>query len=158
MKALFVRDIMSSPDITHTPTVRLPAIKHLMHQNSIRRLPVVDGNRIVGIVSLGDVRNAFPSDATMLSIYELSYLLDKVSAADIMRTDVVAVEPDAPLTEAAQLMLQHKISGLPVVENGQLVGILTESDILRAIVDGFVPLATAVVLEQRPLKAAQPIV
>lgn len=160
MKTLHVRDVMSSPIISITPNTRLPVIKHLMREHNIRRLPVVDRDRLIGIISLGDLRNAFPSDATTLSIYELSYLLDKVTAKEVMRTDVITIEADAPLVEAAKLMLQHKVSGLPVREDGQLVGIITESDIFRAIIAGHVPLSTAVVTapKEQLLRTTQPIV
>lgn len=121
-----------------------------MRDNKIRRLPVVKGTQVVGIITMGDLRNAFPSDATTLSIYELSYLLDKVTAADIMRTEVLTVTADAPLVEAAQLMLQHKVSGLPVLEQGRLVGILTESDIFRAVVAGQLALPTTVAVVTEP--------
>lgn len=136
MEALTVRSLMSSPVITVAPYTQLPRLKHLMHEHAIRRLPVLDGPRLVGIITLGDLRNAFPSDAPTLSIYELSYLLSKVTAAEVMRTDVLTVDADAPLVEATQRMLQHRVSGLPVMDGEQVVGVLTESDIFRAVVSG----------------------
>jgi CBS domain-containing protein len=136
MDALPVRELMRSPVVTVSPRATLPQLKHLMREHQIRRLPVVENDRLVGIVTLGDVRNAFPSDATTLSIYELSYLLDKVTAAEVMRTDLITIEADTPVVEAARAMLEHKISGLPVVERGAIIGIITESDIFRAIVAG----------------------
>lgn len=136
MDALAVRQLMRSPVVTVSPRATLPQLKHLMREHGIRRLPVVEDDRVIGIVTLGDVRNAFPSDATTLSIYELSYLLDKVTAGEIMRTDLVTIEADAPVVDAARAMLEHKVSGLPVVERDRLVGIITESDIFRAIVTG----------------------
>lgn len=134
MSTLSVYELMSSPVITVTPTTRLPQLKNMLRDHQIRRLPVIDDGQLVGIVTLGDVRNAFPSDGTTLSIYELSYLLDQVTAAEIMHTDVITIAPDAALTDAARLMLTHKVSGLPVMLNGNLVGIITESDIFRAMV------------------------
>lgn len=159
MKTLFVHEVMSSSVISITPRTRLPQIKHLLREHNIRRLPVVNRTQLIGIVTLGDVRNAFPSDATTLSRYELSDLLDQVTAQEVMRTDVITIAPDASLVEAVQLMLQHKVSGLPVVDNQQLVGIITESDIFRAIIAGHAPLAVAVVTapNERALGAAQPI-
>ena len=144
MNQPYVRDVMSSPVISVSRQTRLPMIKHLMREKNIRRLPVVENGHVVGIISLGDVRNAFPSDATTLSIFELSYLLDKVSAEEIMRTDVITIEAGLPLVEAAKMMLEHKVSGLPVVQGNQLVGMITESDIFKAVVAGQVSLpATA---------------
>jgi CBS domain-containing protein len=134
---------MNSPVITISPSTTLPYIKTLLREHQIRRLPVVDRNRLVGIVTLGDVRNACPSEATTLSIYELSYLLTTVTAADIMRQSVVAVQADSPVADAARLMLTQKISGLPVLDGSQLVGMLTESDIFRAVISGQVMLTAS---------------
>lgn len=147
METLAVREIMSAPVILVAPMTRLPEIKNVMREKNIRRLPVVDDGRLIGIVTLGDVRNACPSDATTLSIYELSYLLDKVTAADVMRTGLVTIDVDAAVVEAARLMLRHKVSGLPVLENGKLVGMVTESDIFRAIVAGQLSLQTAAAVD-----------
>jgi CBS domain-containing protein len=141
METLTVSSLMSSPPFTISPRTRLPQIKSLMRINKIRRLPVLDQGRLVGIVTLGDVRNAFPSDASMLSIYELSYLVDRVTARDVMRTSVVTVSSTASVIDAARLMLQHKIGGLPVVENDTVVGMITESDIFRAVITGQIVLA-----------------
>jgi len=96
---------------------------------------VVDENgHLVGIVTLGDVREASPSDATSLSIFELNYLLARLTVDKIMTRKVITVTPDTPIYEAARLMLEHKIGGLPVVENGRVVGIITESDIFKMVV------------------------
>ena len=159
MEALTVRSLMSSPVITVAPYTQLPRLKHLMREHNIRRLPVLDGQRLVGIITLGDLRNAFPSDAPTLSIYELSYLLSKVTAAEVMRTEVLTVAADAPLVEATQRMLQHKVSGLPVMDGERVVGVLTESDVFRAVVSGqlaLVPSRVAALAHIQP--AAQPIV
>jgi CBS domain-containing protein len=134
---------MSSPVITISLHTRLPVVKHLMREHNIRRIPVVENDEIMGIITLGDVRNAFPSDASILNPFELSYLLEKVLARDIMRTQLFTIEADALLVDAARMMLEHRVSGLPVVEAGHLVGIITEADIFRAIVAGDVPLAAS---------------
>lgn len=144
MNQPFVRDVMSSPVVSVTRQTRLPMIKHLLREKNIRRLPVLENGHLVGIISLGDVRNAFPSDATTLSIFELSYLLDRVTAEEIMRSDVLTIEADAPLVAAASVMLEHKVSGVPVVQNGEVVGMITESDIFRAVVAGQVALPLTV--------------
>jgi CBS domain-containing protein len=99
----------------------------------IRRLPVVDRGRLVGIVTLGDVREAQPSHATTLSIYELNYLLSNLTVDEIMTRNPLTISPDAMIREAALVMLQHKIGGLPVMEDSRLVGIITESDIFRVL-------------------------
>ena len=144
MNQPFVRDVMSSPVVSVTRQTRLPMIKHLLREKNIRRLPVLENGHLVGIISLGDVRNAFPSDATTLSIFELSYLLDRVTAEEIMRSDVLTIEADAPLVAAASVMLEHKVSGVPVVQHGEVVGMITESDIFRAVVAGQVALPLTV--------------
>ena len=136
MQSLHVRDLMTSPVITVPPPTRLPVIKLFMHEKRIHRLPVVNRSRLVGIITLGDVRNAFPSDVPAIGAMEARHALDRVRAADIMRTDVITVTADALLSEAALLMLYHRISGLPVFDGNQLAGIITKSDICRAIVAG----------------------
>jgi CBS domain-containing protein len=93
----------------------------------------VDRGNLVGIVTLGDVREAEPSNATSLSIFELHYLLSKLTVDKIMTRDPLTISPNANVREAARLMLDHKIGGLPVMEENRLVGIITESDIFRVL-------------------------
>lgn len=133
MSTLLVRDWMTPNPITIVPKTTLPEAHQLMKRSNIRRLPVVDRGRLVGIVTLGDVREAEPSDATSLSIYELSYLLSKLTVDKIMTRDPLTISPQASIREAAQVMLEHKIGGLPVMEGEQLVGVITESDIFRVL-------------------------
>jgi acetoin utilization protein AcuB len=152
MHAPTVRDLMHSPVITVTRHTRLPVIKRMLREHTIRRLPVVEHDQLIGIITLGDVRNAFPSDAAALGSCELSYLIDKVTAEEIMRTDVITVDADLPVVEAAQCMLTHKVSGLPVLACGRMVGIITEADILRSVIAGQLPLPTVV---EQPLASLQ---
>lgn len=128
-----VRDWMTPDPITIVPKTTLPEAHQLMKESHIRRLPVVDQGRLVGIVTLGDVREAQPSDATSLSIYELNYLLSKLTVDKIMTRDPLTISPDASVRDAARIMLDRKIGGLPVMEAGRLVGIITESDIFRVL-------------------------
>ncbi len=107
----------------------------LIRQRGIRHLPVVEGDRLVGIVTDRDIRQASPSAATGLEVHELTYLLEQVKVREIMTEKVVTVSPETLIEEAARLMLRHRIGGLPVVEEGRLVGIITETDILQAFVD-----------------------
>jgi acetoin utilization protein AcuB len=107
----------------------------LIRQKGIRHLPVVEAGRLVGIVTDRDIRQTSPSPATSLEIHELHYLLEKVKIREIMTKKVYTVTPDSPIEEAARLMLQHKIGGLPVLHAGRVVGIITETDILAAFVD-----------------------
>ena len=131
MKQELVKDWMSRDVVTVTPDTTLPAAHRLMTDNQIRRLPVVKNNRLVGIITFGDVRGAEASEATMLSIWELNYLI----AREIMTPDPITISQDATIGEAARAMLDNKISGLPAVDGqGRMVGIITESDIFRLVV------------------------
>lgn len=136
MKQELVRDWMTSQVVTISPNTTLPKAHELMTQKNVRRLPVVDDNgRLVGIITLGDVRGAEPSQATSLSVWELNYLLAKLCVEEIMTRNPVTVQEGAAICEAAHLMLDYRVSGLPVVNSrGELVGIITESDIFRMVV------------------------
>lgn len=130
-----VRDWMTPHPITIDPKTVLPDAHRLMQDSHIRRVPVVEHGKLVGIVTLGDIREAEPSQATTLSMYELHYLLSKLTVERIMTRDPINIAPDATIRDAARLMLEHKIGGLPVVEpaTGKLIGIITESDIFRIL-------------------------
>lgn len=133
-----VRDRMTPDPIHVEPTTPVSEALRLMEGRKIRRLPVVQGGRLVGLVTLRDLMRVSASPATTLSIYELRYLLDKLLVQEAMSRHVITVTPDEPVEQAALLMRQHKIGGLPVVEGatpGQLVGIITETDIFDAFVD-----------------------
>jgi CBS domain-containing protein len=135
MKLELVRDWMTRKVITVSPDMTLPDAERLMETKRVRRLPVLDDGRLVGIITFGDVRQAQPSSATSLSIWELNFLLAKVKVSEIMTRDVMTVSQNATIGEAAQLMLDNQISGLPVTDyNGKVVGIITESDIFRLVV------------------------
>ena len=134
MNAQLVRNWMTPNPITITPQTTLPEAHRLMNEHNVRRLPVVNKGKLVGIVTRGDVREAQASDATTLSVYELNYLLDQIPAKEFMAYEPITVSADAPIGEAARRMLQHKIGGLPVVEYGELVGIITETDLCRMLI------------------------
>lgn len=129
-----VREWMSSPAISVSPTTSVHAAHKVMTERRIRRLPVLQDGRLVGILTLGDVRAAEPSGATSLSRAEILTLLDDLKVAEIMKRAVYTVSPGTPIREAAGMMLVHRISGLPVVENGVVIGMITESDIFRLLV------------------------
>ncbi len=134
MKKIQVRDWMTPNPITIDIKTTLPEAHKLMKECHIRRLPVVDHGKVVGILTQGDIREASPSDATSLSIFELNYLLAKLNVEKIMTRDPITIAPTSTIREAAQIMLDHKIGGLPVIEGDKLVGIITESDIFRVLV------------------------
>ena len=136
MKQERVQEWMSASVITVKTETSLPEAHQIMVSEEIRRLPVVaaDG-RLLGIITLGDLRAAQPSPATSLNIEERNYLLSNLTAERIMTPDPVIIHPQQTIGEAAQIMLDKRISGLPVVdENGRICGIITESDIFRMVV------------------------
>jgi CBS domain-containing protein len=136
MKKELVRDWMTPNPITVTPKTSLPEAHQIMVSEEIRRLPVVDeAGRLIGIVTLGDVRGAQPSPATSISVWEMNYLLSNLDVERIMTPDPVTIHPQQTVGEAARTMLENRISGLPVVdEDGRLIGIITESDIFSMVV------------------------
>jgi len=132
---ILVREWMTSPVISISPHTLISSAHQAMKEYGIRRLPVVEDGRLVGIITIGDVREASPSDATTLSIWELNYLWSQLTVANVMTRQVITIKPENPILDAAELMLEHKISGLPVLDaNDKLVGMLTESDIFRMLV------------------------
>jgi len=134
MRKYQVSDWMTPDPITIGPKATLPEVHRIMKDAKIRRLPVTDHGKVVGIVTQGDVREAGPSDATSLSVFELNYLLAQLTIDKVMTRNPVTIGPDASIFDAAQLMMDRKIGGIPVVKGGQLVGIITESDIFREMV------------------------
>jgi acetoin utilization protein AcuB len=108
----------------------------IMRDNQVRRLPVLnDKGALVGIISERDLLYASPSPATSLSIYELHYLLSEIKVAAVMTTEVITVTEDTPLQEAARIMADNKIGGLPVERKGELVGIITETDLFKIFLE-----------------------
>ena len=135
MKHELVKDWMTVGFVSAFPEMTLPEAHRLMKERNIRRLPVLKDGQLVGIVTRGDVRGAEPSEATTLSIWEVNYLLSKLKIENIMTRNPLTVSPDATIEEAAKIMLDKKVSGLPVVdESGKEVGVITESDIFRMVV------------------------
>jgi acetoin utilization protein AcuB len=133
MNTQIVRNWMTPNPITITPQTTLPEAHRLMDKYFVRRLPVINKGKLVGIVTSGDIREAQASTATTLSVYELNYLLDQIPAKEFMAYKPITISPDATIAEVARLMLQYKVGGLPVVENGELVGIITETDLCRLL-------------------------
>lgn len=126
-----IRDIMTKNPITiDSETLVLDAQK-IMKENNIRRLPIVDKGKLIGIITQHDLLEASPSPATSLSIHELNYLLAKMKVKEIMKKNPLTLTPDTPFEEALRIGQEKKIGSFPVVDNGKLVGIATESDIVR---------------------------
>jgi CBS domain-containing protein len=124
---------MTAHPISIRPDTPLPEARALMKEFGIRRLPVVNAGRLVGILTSGDIREASASDATTLSVYELNYLLERIPASEVMTPDPHTISADATIGEAARLMYEHKIGGLPVSAGEALLGIITESDFCRLL-------------------------
>ena len=122
-----------NPQTVSSKTPVMEAMQ-MLRSGGYRRLPVVDGSALVGIVTDKDLKDATPSRATTLSVYELNYLLSKLTIRDVMKSPVITVSPNDPVERAALLMEEYKISGLPVIENDQVVGIFTITDMLRTFV------------------------
>jgi len=134
MRRELVKDWMSTDIITITPYTTLTEAHRIMTGRKIRRLPVVEGEQVVGIITRGDIRGAEPSHATSLSIWELNYILARLRIKDIMTKNPITAAPETTIEEIAKIMMEKKVSGLPVVQNGIMVGIITESDIFRLVV------------------------
>ncbi len=133
---MLVKERMSSPVITVQMDMPVMEALELMRQENIRRTPIVDKKgKMVGIVSDKDLLNAGPSDATTLSVWELNYLLTKVRVKDVMTKDVLTVTESTPIEEAAYIMAENKIGGLPVMRNGDLVGLITETDLFKIFLE-----------------------
>ncbi len=132
---MLVREWMTPDPVTIGPdTPVLEAIK-LLKEKGFRRLPIVEGGRLVGIVTDKDLKDAMPSKATTLSVWELNYLLSKLTVSEVMAKPVITVQADEPLEEAALLMEEYKVGGLPVLEGDRLVGMITITDVLRAFIE-----------------------
>ena len=130
---MLVRDLMTVKPITVDPETPILEARQRMLRERIRHLVVLDDTRVVGIVTDRDVRLNLPSPATSLSVWEINYLLPGVTVGGVMTTSVIVVDPDRSIAEVARIMMDHKIGALPVVEEGRLVGIITESDFVRAM-------------------------
>jgi len=133
---MLVGERMSSPVITIHPEMPMQDALNLMHQEHVRRFPVVDKRgRLVGIVSEKDLLDASPSDATSLNIWEINYLLSKIIVKDFMTREVIIITEDTPLEDAARILADNKIGGLPVLRDGDLVGIITETDLFKIFLE-----------------------
>jgi acetoin utilization protein AcuB len=132
---MLVRKKMKKDLITITKDERMTTAKKILKEKNIRHLPVVDGKKLVGLVSNMDIRKAEASPATSLEIRELHYLLDKLTVGEIMTRNVITISPDISVEEATTLLHDNKIGCLPVVEDGNLVGMLTENDVMEILIE-----------------------
>lgn len=126
---------MHSPVITVTPDMPIVEALNFLRKEKIRRAPVIKNGKLVGIISETDLLNASPSSATSLSIWEVNYLISKILVEEVMTKKVITVEEDTPIEEAARVMADNKFGALPVVRDGQIVGIITETDIFKILLE-----------------------
>jgi CBS domain-containing protein len=134
MKTFLVREYMSQPVVTIGPQAKVTEAHQLMLAKHIRRVPVVDQDKLIGIITLLDASEAKPPGANTLGPTALHVSISLMKVDEAMTHNPVTLSPDATILDAARLMARHKISGLPVMERGHVIGILTESDAFRAIV------------------------
>jgi len=133
---MLVKDRMTPNPVTITPEVSFTEAFRILRENKIRHLPVVDKKgKLIGIVAQTDLLHASPSSATTLSVFEVNYLLANLQVREVMSSPPITVPEDAPLEEAARVMVENKIGCLPVMRNGELVGLITETDIFKAFVE-----------------------
>lgn len=134
---MLVRNYMSPNPVTVTKETTVADALDLMRRHAIRRLPVMENGKLVGIVTDRDLREISPSPATSLSIFEINYLLAKMKIGDFLpkKQKVHVIDADAYIEEAALVMREHKVGALPVVSGGQLVGIITETNIFDAFIE-----------------------
>ena len=133
---MFVADRMTKHPVSVTSKATIGEVDNLMKKHKFHRMLVIDGGKLVGYLSDRDIMRVTPSPATSLSKFEIRALLDKLSVKDIMQTKVITVNEDATIEEAALIMYQNKVGGLPVIsEVGAVVGIITATDILKTFVD-----------------------
>ena len=129
-----IRDLMTEKPITVDLDTAVLEARQIMLGKRIRHLLVTDGQKLAGMVTDRDIRLNLPSPATSLSVWEINYLLSRLTVESVMTKALVTVSPGWDPRDAAVLMLDHRIGALPVVDGGQLVGIITETDLLRAFV------------------------
>jgi acetoin utilization protein AcuB len=132
---MLVGERMHQPVISTTPDMPINDALNLMKRNKISRTPVVQNNKLIGIVSNEDLLNATPSTATSLSVWELNYLLSKITVKDVMTKNVFTVSESTPIEEAARIMADNQVGGLPVMRGSDLVGIITESDLFKIFLE-----------------------
>jgi acetoin utilization protein AcuB len=133
---MLVDERMSKPVISVPPSTPIQEALNMMKREHVRRFPVVtqDG-KLVGIVSQSDLLHASPSDATSLSVWELNYLISRIQVEEVMTRDVLTVTADTPVEIAARIMADNKIGGMPVMREGQVVGMITETDLFKIFLE-----------------------
>lgn len=128
-----IKDSMTTPVLSISSETGLSDARKMMTESKVRRLPVVDNGELVGIVSFTDVLEAKLATSTTMNVWELSQLVLDMKVKDVMATDILTIDQNETIADAARMMLEQKISGVPVTEEGKLVGMITESDLFRLL-------------------------
>lgn len=134
---MIVKEVMRTNVISVSSDVNVTEAKDLMNRNNISKLPVIDHGKLVGIITKNDLLQAGPSQATTLDMYEISYLLSKLTVKKVMCAKVITTRPDEVVEEAARIMVDNQVGCLPVVKENAVVGIITESDLFHLFTDMF---------------------
>jgi acetoin utilization protein AcuB len=132
---MFVGERMSRPVISVSPDTPINDALAMFRKEHIRRAPVMKEGKLVGMVTESDLLNASPSPVSTLSIWEMNYLISKVTVSRVMSKKVVTVDQDTPIEEAARIMADKKIGGMPVMNGGNVVGIITETDLFKILLE-----------------------
>ena len=132
---MFVGERMSHPVISVTPETPVHDALAMFKKEHIRRAPVVKDGKVVGIITESDLLNASPSPVTSLSVWEMNYLISKVTVKQVMSKKLISVDVTTPIEEAARIMADKKIGGMPVMRSGKLVGIITETDLFKIFLE-----------------------
>ncbi|ATF64958.1 acetoin utilization protein [Streptococcus gordonii] len=130
-----VKDFMTRKVVYISPDTTVAHAADIMREQGLHRLPVIENDKLVGLVTEGTIAEASPSKATSLSIYEMNYLLNKTKIKDVMIRKVITVSQYASLEDATYLMLKNKVGILPVVDNEQVYGVITDRDIFKAFLE-----------------------
>ena len=132
---MLVGERMSHPVLTVSPDMSALDAQAFMRREHIRRAPVIQDGKLVGIVTESDLLNASPTQATLLSVWEINYLVSKIKVSQVMTKKVMTIGEDTPIEEAAREMIDNKIGGLPVLRDGKVVGIITETDLFKVMLE-----------------------
>ena len=132
---MLVGERMSHPIISIAPDMPVHDALDMFRREHIRRAPVVKGGKLIGIVSDHDLLNASPSPATSLSVWEMNYLLSKITVSEVMTKNVLTIDENTPIEEAARIMADNKVGGLPVMRDSHVVGIITETDLFKIFLE-----------------------
>lgn len=132
---MLVGEKMSQPVISVPPETPIHDALIMFKKEHIRRAPVIKDGKMVGIVSERDLLNASPSPVTSLSVWEMNYLLSKVTIKQVMKKKVLTIRKDTPIEEAARIMADNKIGGMPVMNEGNVVGMITETDLFKVFLE-----------------------